>query len=261
MPDRDCGCSDGCEPGDDAPHPEVAVDREDIQMGTASEADFVAADTDPVADDETAALIDRLRAEAATDRQRAALALADRTPTPAVIDALSERARTDPDPTVRQFAVEAIGDLAETTPEAVQSALTDADPWVRAEAVVALDHLDRSGHASRIEDALHDDHHAVRRNAMISLWKNRGDDAREEILALVDDDSDRVREWVAELLGRIDHPDTTAALKTLQTDETSVVAKTAAHALGETDTAGGPPAGSTPTGTDPTDGTDRPPEL
>ncbi|WP_181687005.1 HEAT repeat domain-containing protein [Halorhabdus salina] len=242
-------------------HPDVTTSREDVTLGEASEADFAAADTDPVADDSLADLLDRLVAEAATERQRAALALTERDPGEAVIDALADRATNDPEPLVRQFAVEALGELADTTPSAVVSATDDPNPWVRSEAIVALDHLDREGHADRIEGSLDDEHHAVRRNAVISLWKSRGEGALPELLALTDDDSDRVREWVAELLGRIDDPDAERALQELREDDESIVAKTAAHALDGTDSTKGPPGGTAPDGTDPTGSRDRPPQL
>ena len=242
-------------------HPEVTTSRADVTLGQASEADFAAADTDPVADESECALLDRLDADAATERQRAALALAGRDPGEAAIDALADRTRDDPEATVRQFAVEALGELAESMPEAVRSATEDPDPWVRAEAIVALDHLDREGHADRIVDALDDEHHAVRRNAVISLWKGRGEDVLPELLGLVDDESDRVREWVAELLGRIDHPDAEDALTQLRADDESIVAKTAANALDGGNSIPGPPGGTAPDGTDPSGTRDRSPQL
>lgn len=263
MPDRDGDRppSDADSAGTDGYHPDVTTSREDVTLGEASEADFAAADTDPVAEDSLEDLLDRLGAEAATERQRAALALAERDPSAAAIDALADRATNDPEALVRQFAVEALGELVDTAPPAVVSATDDPDPWVRSEAIVALDHLDRTGHADRIEDALADDHHAVRRNAVISLWKSRGEGALPELLALTDDESDRVREWVAELLGRIDDPDAERALERLREDDESIVAKTAAHALDGTDATQAPPGGIAPDGTDPTGSRDRPPQL
>ncbi|WP_195837591.1 HEAT repeat domain-containing protein [Halorhabdus sp. CBA1104] len=258
-PDRDQAAD---EPDSSDPaHPDVTTSRADVTLGEASQAEFAAADTDPVAEDGLAALLDQLAAKAPTERQRAALALAERDPSEAAIDALGDRATDDPDALVRQFAVEALGELADATPAAVLSATDDPDPWVRAEAIVALDHLDRAGQADRIEAALDDTHHAVRRNAVISLWKGRGADALPELLALTDDDNDRVREWVAELLGRIDDPDAEAALRKLRADEASIVAKTAAHALEGDGSMPGPPGGTAPDGTDPTGSHDQPPQL
>ena len=264
MPDRGGDRPTGTDTGSadtGGPHPDVTTSRADVTLGAASEAEFAAADTEPVAGDSPADLLERLAAEEATERQRAALALAERDPSEAVIDALADRATDDPEPLVRQFAVEALGELADTTPPAVVSAADDPNPWVRSEAIVALDHLDRGGHADRIEGALDDEHHAVRRNAVISLWKGRGEDALPELLGLTDDDSDRVREWVAELLGRIDDPDAERALERLREDDESVVAKTAAHALDESGSTPGPPGGLAPDGTDPTGSRDRPPQL
>ncbi|WEL17543.1 HEAT repeats containing protein [Halorhabdus sp. SVX81] len=248
-------------PGPEGYHPDVTVSREDIELGESGEADFAAADTNPVADESVDGLLAALEAADATERQRATLALSEREPGEDALDALAERAADDPEALVRQFAVEALGDLAETTPDAVVAALSDADPWVRAEAVVALDHLDREAHAERIEAGLDDDHHAVRRNAVISLWKSRSEDALPALLALADDESDRVREWVAELLGRIDHPDAEDALKELRADEESVVAKTAANALDGPDATPGPPGGTAPDGTNPASSKDQPPQL
>jgi HEAT repeat protein len=264
MPDRDGNrpsASDTDSGVKDGYHPDVTTSREDVTLGEASEADFAAADTDPVAEDSPEELLDQLQAEVATERQRAALALAERDPNEAAIDALADRATDDPEPLVRQFAVEALGELADTTPPAVVSATDDPNPWVRSEAIVALDHLDREGHADRIEAALGDEHHAVRRNAVISLWKSRGESALPELLGLTDDDSDRVREWVAELLGRIDEPDAEHALQGLREDDESIVAKTAAHALDETDSTPGPSGGTASDRTDPTGSRDRPPQL
>jgi len=248
-------------PETDGYHPDVTVSRDDVELGEATEADFAAADTDPVAEEGEDDLLDRLDSETATERQRAVLALAERDPGADALAALSDLAGADPDALVRQFAVEALGELAATTPEAVVSAVEDPDPWVRAEAIVALDHLDREEHADRIAAGLDDEHHAVRRNAVISLWKSRGADALAELLALTDDESDRVREWVAELLGRIDDPDAERALADLRTDEESIVAKTAAHALDGADPPPGRAGRTAPDGTDPTGPGDRPPQL
>jgi len=258
MPEREDKPGDESTDGYD---PDVTVSRADIELGEASEADFAAADTAPVADESERELLDRLDAEAATERQRAVLALSERDPGEDALAALSDIARDDPDALVRQFAVEALGNVAGPTPEAVLSACDDADPWVRAEAIVALDHLDREGHVERIEAALEDDHHAIRRNAVIALWKGRGEDALPALLALADDESDRVREWVAELLGRIDHPDAERALIDLQDDTESIVAKTAAHALDSTDSATVASGQTRSGGTDPRGAGDQPPQL
>ncbi|MFQ3293784.1 MAG: HEAT repeat protein, partial [Natrialbaceae archaeon] len=159
-------------------------------------------------------------------------ALADRAASERVTGALSRTVRDDPDPDVRQFAVEALGKLqADGVSDVARDALADENPWVRAEAVVVLDNHDRRGHADVIEDCLTDNHHAVRRNAIISLAKHRGADVLETLLAFADDDSERVREWVAEFLGGIDDDSARDALNELTADESDIVAEAAANAL------------------------------
>jgi HEAT repeat protein len=134
---------------------------------------------------------------------------------------------------VRQFAVEALakhgGDLAAETATVLTE---DPEPWVRAEAVVALDRLDRAAHEAAIAAALDDDHHAPRRNALVSLFKHRGEDALDPLVDATDDPSERVREWAAHLLGGVDDPAATAALERLESaDDSGVVRKTAARSL------------------------------
>jgi HEAT repeat protein len=109
----------------------------------------------------------------------------------------------------------------------------DEDPWVRAEAVVALDRLDRERYEERLADAIGDDHHAVRRNAAISLFKQRGEASADVLLALADDPSERVREWAAHLLAGVDDDRAEAALRDLAGDDTEseVVRSTAARSL------------------------------
>ncbi len=55
-----------------------------------------------------------------------------------------------------------------------------------------------------IEAALDDEHHAARRNALVSLFKLRGEDACDALVAAADDPSERVREWAAHLLGGVE---------------------------------------------------------
>lgn len=204
----------------------------DVTLGEASPEELTASDTSRVADEEVVVLIEALRTAPPTERQRAALALADRRPSDPIIDALAEAATDDPDDDVRQFAVEALGKLGgDLAAETALAVLGDAEPWVRAEALVALDRLDRDGHAPAIEGCLTDDHHAVRRNAAISLFKRRGADALDDLLRLVDDPSDRVREWVAHMLGGISDDEATDALQQLRADESQIVRATAENAL------------------------------
>lgn len=128
---------------------------------------------------------------------------------------------------------EAKRELSETV---ARDATTDPNPWVRAEAVVALDRIDREGFADRIAAGLDDDHEAVRRNAVISLYRVRGAEAVEDLLELLTDPSDRVREWAAHLLGDVDDDRADAALsETARSDDSDVVRATAARALGMAD--------------------------
>jgi hypothetical protein len=204
----------------------------DVTLGEASPEELTASDISRIADDEIVSLIETLRSGPPTERQRAALALAERTPSDPILEALSEAATDDPDDDVRQFAVEALGKLGgDLAAETALAVLGDAEAWVRAEALVALDRLDRDGHAPAIEGCLTDDHHAVRRNAAISLFKRRGEDAIDDLLPLVDDPSDRVREWVAHMLGGIRAEPAQDALQQLRTDESQIVRATAENAL------------------------------
>ncbi|QSG13249.1 HEAT repeats containing protein [Halapricum desulfuricans] len=211
---------------------DIDVGRDDVTLGEATPAQLTAADTTPVADDDSAALVETLETGAPPERQRAALALAERDPTDTAVNALADRARSDDDPDVRQFAVEALGELGVDAASTVaREALDDPNPWVRAEAVVVLDGLDRQAHAKAIEARLGDDHHAVRRNALLSMSKQCGAELLATLLGFVDDDSERVREWVAELLGGFDDERARSALERLRGDDSDIVAEAAAHAL------------------------------
>lgn len=249
---RDDGCSRDADEATDGPtdprvHPEaspgfdedpdgladIEVSR-DVTIGEASLRDLASSDTAPL---ETATTEERLallvRGDA-VERRRAALSLADGERTADAVEALVRVARTDEDDDVRQFAVEALGKLGgERAAEGALAVTLDEDPWVRAEAFVALDRLDRVGHSDRIEAGLTDDHHAVRRNAAISVFKRRGEDALPDLLALVDDPSDRVREWAVHMLGGVDDDRAREALRTVMEDdsEPDLVRTTAARSL------------------------------
>jgi HEAT repeat protein len=250
--DHDHGCSGDAEEAADGPtdpqvHPEaspgfdedpdgledIEVSR-DVTIGEASLRDLASSDTAPL---ETATTEERLallvRGDA-VERRRAALSLAEGERTEDAVEALVRVARTDEDDDVRQFAVEALGKLGgDRAAEGALAVTRDDDPWVRAEAFVALDRLDRRTHADRIEAGLEDDHHAVRRNAAISTFKRRGEDAMEDLLALVDDPSDRVREWAVHMLGGVDDDRAREALRAVIGDdsEPDLVRTTAARAL------------------------------
>ncbi|MDR5656438.1 HEAT repeat domain-containing protein [Halodesulfurarchaeum sp. HSR-GB] len=206
-----------------------------VRLGTAEPADYSAADTTPVEDASIEELAAMLEDSAAPTRRRAVLALARRNPEPAVIRTLAELARSDPDDQVRQFAVEATGKLDGDPQVALDLLEADADPWVRAEAAVALDRLARDAHETTFETLLEDEAVGVRRNALISLVRIRGDGARDLLLEALDDPSDRVREWAVKLLGGFDDDETVrTALKRVLDDETEieVVRETAARSLG-----------------------------
>jgi hypothetical protein len=211
---------------------DIEVSRDDIEMGEADPADLTAADTGPVADDSIESLVSDLQNGAPRDRQRAAIALAKRQPDEGTLEALASSARSDPDADVRQFAVEALASLDEPAgADVALDALSDDDPWVRAEAIVTLDDVDREAFIEDIERALDDDHPAVRRNALVSLWKVHGVEMLDRLLPFARDESDRVREWVATLLGGIDDPRAKNALMELTKDPHDIVATTAADAL------------------------------
>lgn len=212
---------------------DIEVSR-DVTIGEMDPADLTAADTDPVADATTERLLATLVDGSRKDRQRAALALAERDPREGVVTALATVARTADDDDVRQFSVEALGKLGGDEAAAAAAALAadDPDPWVRAEAVVTMDRLDRDDQRDAIDAALSDDHHAVRRNALISAFKRRGEDARDDLLAATDDPSERVREFAAHMLAGIDGETARRRLRELAADDPSdVVRVTAENAL------------------------------
>jgi len=218
---------------------DIEVGREDVTIGEATPAELAAADTEPVEGDDPSSLLADLEAEGKIDRRRAALALKDHPTSERIVAGLAYAATNDADDDVRQFAVEALtahgGEGDDETNEIATAVavelLDDSDPWVRAEAVVALDNLDREAHESAIAEAVADDHHAVRRNAAISLFKLRGESMADLLLEQSRDDSERVREWAAHMLGGVDSDRARDRLRELTDDPSSVVAQTAAQAL------------------------------
>jgi hypothetical protein len=212
---------------------DIEVSR-DVTIGEASQRELQATDTAPVADADVAEKVVDLRDGDAVERRRAALALSEGERTPAALDALVEFGLADDDADVRQFAVEALGELGgERAGEAAVSALSDPDPWVRSEAVVALDRIDRGRYEEHVERALEDDHHAVRRNAAVSLFKLRGQDLLPVLLEQSRADSERLREWAAHLLGGVDDDRARERLREIADDESepTVVRSTAARSL------------------------------
>jgi hypothetical protein len=212
---------------------DIEVSR-DVTIGEATPRELQATDTTPVAGDPAAEKIADLRDGDLVERRRGALALAEERPTAAVLDTLVGPGLNDEDSDVRQFAVEALGELGgEQAGEAAVGALGDSDPWVRAEAVVALDRINRRRYESHIEAALADDHHAVRRNAAVSLFKLRGEDALDVLLEQSRADSERLREWAAHLLAGVDDERADERLRELAGDDTQpqVVRSTAARSL------------------------------
>ncbi|QCC47338.1 HEAT repeat domain-containing protein [Halobellus limi] len=226
---------------------EIEVSR-DVTLGEATPRELQATDLGPVADRSAVELIEDLTDGDVVERRRAALALGEERPAEGVVDALVEIGLADDDSDVRQFAVESLGNLGGEVPAdptgsgdvsdeslgaAALEALADEDPWVRAEAVVALDRIDRTAYESHLEAALGDDHHAVRRNAAVSLFKIRGEDTLEILLDLSTDDSERVREWAAHLLAGVEDDRAERRLTEIAADESEpeVVRSTAARSL------------------------------
>jgi HEAT repeat protein len=212
---------------------DIEVSRADVTIGDASPEELAAADTEPVADAELSSVLDDLFEGDHVDRRRAALALKDEPTDDTVVAALARAATTDDDGDVRQFAVEALAAHADERTAAVAvELLADPDPWVRAEAVVALDNIDREAHEDDIAAVLaEDDHHAVRRNAAISLFKLRGQAMADELLELSHADSERLREWAAHMLAGVDEDRARDRLRELTDDPAAVVRQTAERSL------------------------------
>jgi hypothetical protein len=226
---------------------DIEVSR-DVTLGEVDPETLTASDTDPVADASTRELLADLDGGSKKERRRAALALADAAePRSAdsrdqsgnadggetVAAALSRVALADDDADVRQFAIESLAKLRADGAGEVALAVSreDDDPWVRAEALVALDRIDREAYADRLATALDDEHHAARRNALISLFKLRGEDVLDDAIELATDPSERVREWVAHVLGGIDDDRARRTLEGMATsDDSDIVALTARHA-------------------------------
>ncbi|EMA46051.1 HEAT repeat domain-containing protein [Halococcus saccharolyticus] len=261
--DHDCGCDSGCgcesnpysddpeyEEIEEEPDPQldprkspgfdhtldsladIEVGR-DVTLGEMTPDELTASDTDPVADASARELLADLEDGSKTERRRATLALAETDGSAAVVSALSQVALGDDDSDVRQFAIESLAKLRADDAGDVALAIShdDEDPWVRAEALVALDRIDREGYAERMEAALTDDHHAARRNALISLFKVRGEDIEDDAIEMATDPSERVREWAAHVLGGIDDDRARRTLEGMATsDDSDIVALTARHA-------------------------------
>ena len=206
----------------------------DVTIGEATPRELAATDVAPLAGADATAKLRDLREGDAVERRRAALALGEEPRTPGVVDALAADGLADDDADVRQFAVEALGQLGgDRAAETAVAALSDPGPWVRAEAVVALDRIDRAAHEDAVERALGDDHHAVVRNALVSLYKHRGEALLDELLDATESDSERLREWSAHLLAGVDDDRARDRLAALAGDESEprVVRSTAARAL------------------------------
>ena len=212
---------------------DIEVSR-DVTIGEATPRELQATDITPVAGDPAEEKILDLRDGDIVERRRAALALGEECPTEAVLAALVEFGLGDTDSDVRHFAVEALGQVGgDRAGEAAVRTLDDPDPWVRAEAVVALDRIDRERYESHIEAAISDEHHAVKRNAAVSLFKLRGEDTLDILLEQSYDDSERLREWAAHLLAGIDDERAERRLHEIADDdsEPQVVRSTAARSL------------------------------
>lgn len=249
--DHDHDASDADDPADGPPDPQLDPSRSpgfgtdpsaiedidvgrDVTLGEADPAELTVGDRSALDGTDIPDLVAALRGGSPTERGRAALALADRgSDAGDAVSAIAAAALEDSDADVRQFAVEALGRIGgPAAGQAAKRVLRDDDPWVRAEAVVALDRLDRDAYADEIEAATDADHHAVRRNAAISVFKRRGEDALPVLCDLAADPSDRVREWAAHMLGGIDHDRARETLRSLAAgDESDIVRVTAGNAL------------------------------
>lgn len=216
------------------PDPEVQdpdVSR-DVELGTAARADFTAPDTTPVADADVPTLLEMLESSAAPTRRRAILALAERRPGAEVHEELLGCLREDPDPEVRQFAVEALA-KAGADPETIHEGLDDEDPWVRAETVVSLKKVAPETAVDAFERMGSDPNPAVRRNALISLHHVQGADCVEALRDGLDDESERVREWAVRLLASVDAPGVESTLADhLESESSDIVRGAAGRALG-----------------------------
>lgn len=211
---------------------DIEVSR-DVTLGEVDPDELTASDTDPVADSSARELLDDLADGSKKERRRATLALAETDGSEPVVKALSTVALGDDDADVRQFAVESLAKLRadDAGDVALHLSREDDDPWVRAEAIAALDRIDREAYEDRMDEALSDDHHASRRNAIISLFKLRGEDVIDEAIEAATDPSERVREWAAHVLAGIDDERARRTLEGMATsDDSDIVALTARHA-------------------------------
>lgn len=213
---------------------DIEVDR-DVTIGEATPRELQATDVTPIASESAESKAEDLREGDVVERRRAALALGEERKSEGVVDALiAHGLEDDQDADVRQFAVEALGELGgDRAANAAIATLSDPDPWVRAEAVVALDRIDRVAHADAIERALTDGHHAVTRNAMVSLYKLRGEALLDALIEQSRADSERLREWATHLLAGVDDDRARERLEAVASDdaEPRVVRSTAARAL------------------------------
>jgi HEAT repeat protein len=212
---------------------DIEVDR-DVTIGEATPRELQATDVTPIASESAESKAADLREGDAVERRRAALALGEERKSEGIVDALIAHGLDDDDADVRQFAVESLGALGGArAANAATATLSDPDPWVRAEAVVALDRIDRVANEDAIERALEDDHHAVVRNAMVSLYKRRGEALLDVLLAQSRADSERLREWATHLLAGVDDDRARERLEAVAGNdaEPRVVRSTAARAL------------------------------
>ncbi|WP_323676017.1 HEAT repeat domain-containing protein [Halorubellus sp. PRR65] len=158
--------------------------------------------TDRAPAEDEASLREALTDEPAPLRRDAALALAStaaRGLDTATATALAERVRTDDDPDVRQFAVEALG-VADRRPDAVRDALADDHEWVRSEAVVAYSRI-APADTDPLERVLdEDDSGWVRRNAVVALGKRQALEQDALVDRIKTDPHPPVREYAAQFL-------------------------------------------------------------
>jgi HEAT repeat protein len=158
-----------------------------------------------------------LRAAVTADRTHvrrdAALALVSKAPgglEPVTVDTLAGRVRTDDDPDVRQFSVEALGVDGSPTPpaaaealDAIRHALTDEHEWVRAEAVVAHSRVAPDDPDTLRELLEADDSGWVRRNAVVALGKHGHGTQDVFVDRITNDPHPAVREYAAQFLSDV----------------------------------------------------------
>lgn len=144
-----------------------------------------------------------------------------------------ERLKNDPDPVMRMYAANALGEfLVAPGIEAVATAITnDADPRVRAAAATALGRLNDEGDGA-LSKALADDDASVKLAALRSAGRINTFKDTTAVAHLSSDGNAVVRRNAADLLGLMRAPEGAGPLLTLARDPDAGVRNAACHALG-----------------------------